>query len=765
MAIEIDKYLKITSGKANTNAAVRRNLNGNVFTTNDKVAHRGICYFDSADDVMSFFGSDSDEYRFAAKYFGFVSKSVTRAEKLSFYSWNFPDLDQEWKFYDFTVSANGLTYAKEEGSTNARIYDSLIEAVKLTGDHSVISIKFDSDLVTSTELYGDGIHVGQLQHVYIDLNGHKFSCLRHCVVNDGFCRITDSEFGGCMWTKGTTAYENNNSDKSLSSTIVSSGRLVIDHGWFGIGVPVYSYSAVNAGPAVEIVGGEATINGGAFTCKSTTQSLSASETPKKAAKSLKANAATANYTANSFIVTCAGYSRLEIKGGTFFGLPLGCVACRSASTDSVSRHPAVTIRGGNFYAGLPRTVAKAAQGDTWLCFVWSGSLNYLALQPTDIPYSNATEIGGILHDKLSYVRIEAGIFKVNVSSVLSRVKSNDIYHMFRGLVSVNRKGYYTKLSVDDYRVNYKIDESFYQYEKEIETYERTEKPVEALVRCNRIDDNFGAYCFLEHLTPTEIGEVAAHNATYNYKYLFSVDFPPDECKLVLRAVGGVSGTCFTLDKFNDFAKFMPMALFAATKYDRVNTTKVFMYQQFAGEKPSVETTTEANRYDAFDVDGMGTRYPVNYYGCTQQAGDLISFYQDGYNADGIDTACYCNEVWMKDAIAVELLNTFIAMEKIPANAVGEAMVKDAIISVLNEAITNGVIVTGKKLDNVQRTYVDRVLNEADAWNAVEDLGYSLKVEVKHRTLLGGRVQYYADYILVYSKGDAIRKVEGSDILI
>ena len=210
---------------------------------------------------------------------------------------------------------------------------------------------------------------------------------------------------------------------------------------------------------------------------------------------------------------------------------------------------------------------------------------------------------------------------------------------------------------------------------------------------------------------------------------------------------------------------MPMALFAATKYDRANATKVFMYQQFDGEKPSVTTSQEADLYDAFDVDGMGTRFPVNYYGCTQQAGDLISFYQDGYNADGLDTACYCNEIWLKDAISVELLNTFIAMEKIPANVVGEAIVKNAIISVLNEAITNGTVTVGKPLDNVQKTYIDSTAGEEDAWTVVESYGYWLNVVVKKRTLTGGRTQYYADYVLIYSKGDAIRKVEGSDILI
>ena len=822
MAIDINKYVKIVSGKPTTNAAVRRNLIANVFTQNDAIAHRGMVSFTESDDVKEVFGSGSDEYKFATKYFGFVSKSITRADSLAFSSWNYEALDKQWRFYDVRVFSSGIAYVKEEGVSAETIYDSLPEVMSSLGDYSVIKIKLEGDVIKNSDAsWNGGIKVGKNQHVYVDLNGYKFSIYNHCVTNEGFCRITDNTGNGCMWTTRTTngvAYASNSSGviyPSLSSTILSYGRLIIDNGWFGISNPTYSYTSVNYGPAVEIMGGEATINGGRFTCR-------------------QANVATGfNDVTYSFIATVKNFSRLTVNGGVFFGIPVGCLACDATEgVDTRSQFPAITVNGGSFYAGLPQAIATSTNR-AWFCFAWSGQIQEFSLLPTSTPntvttcirkndggfivahaslvsktseaactevgnyYYNSstnttkvmvdiglTEINGALElkqskdaatetgdyyikEEFSVIDIRGGRFVINNTALIAKpdMKSGDRYNLFRGRVAVHKDLYYVHRSITDYNFNYNVADAFYNFRCTIPEYKRIEKPADALDRCDRADDNFGSFCFMENLTLEEIGELAETNASYNHKYLYSVDFAPDDCKRILYRVRGASGTCFTLDKFNAFARFMPMALFAATKYDRVNATKVFMYQQFDGERASVTTSQDADKYDAFDIDGQGTRFPVNYYGATQQAGSLINFYQDGYNADGLDTACYCNEIWLKDAISVELLNTFIALEKIPADNVGEAIVRNAIISVLNEGIRNEAITTGKTLDNVQRAYVDRVAGEANAWENVETYGYWIDTTVKHRTLAGGKVQYYADYALVYSKGDAIRKVEGSDILI
>ena len=769
MAIEIDKYTKIVSGLSKTNSAVRRTLVANVFTQNDKVAHLGMKRFSNSDDVGDYFGNDSEEYKFASKYFGFLSKSITRAESIAFSAWNFQALDHEWKFYDAEITNNGVTLVRAEGSTSAFIYESIPEVMETLGDYSVINFKFSADFLTSASsasaavknLYADGIHIGELQHVYIDLNGHKFSCLNHCVVNEGFCRIYDSQWYGAMWTTNPTAYEKdakgNIVPQSVASTIVSTGRLIIDGGWFGNSEADYTYSNCNAGPAVEVLGGEATINGGQYTCKCTDPTkirVSSSTPPLAAAPQVDDNFV--DDTLYSFVMVASGYSVLTINGGTFYGLPIGCLGCDSDTVnDTKSKHSSIIVNGGHFYAGTPRYIDFTTTRD-WFCFAWAGRIAWLLLQQDDTPTT--------VTNAESVIDIRGGTYAINNTGLLANVKHDDIYYVFRGRVAVHKELYY-RHTEGDIPCNYNVAEDFYKFRSAIPEYERIEQPVEALRRCNLMDDNFGSFCFLDSLSVEEHKAVADLNASFSYKYLYSIDFAPEECKGVLFRVKGASGTCFTLDKFAAYARFMPMALFAATKYDRANATKVFMYQQFSGEKPSVTTTSEANRYDAFDVDGMGTHYPVNYYGCTQQAGKTISFYQDGYNADGVDTACYCNEIWLKDAIAVELLNTFMAMEKIPANNIGEAIIKNAITTILDEAIKNETITIGKGLDTVQKSYIDMAANEAEAWRFVEVYGYWLKVELKSRALAGGRTQYYADYVLVYSKGDAIRKVEGSDILI
>ena len=57
-------------------------------------------------------------------------------------------------------------------------------------------------------------------------------------------------------------------------------------------------------------------------------------------------------------------------------------------------------------------------------------------------------------------------------------------------------------------------------------------------------------------------------------------------------------------------------------------------------------------------------------------------------------------------------------------------------------------------------YIGQVLGNTDAWQDVYSNGYVLNIAIEKD---GNR--YVGKYILVYSKGDSVRKVEGSDILI
>lgn len=86
--ISITRYVDIVSGVGGANAVPRRDLILREVTQNQLVPAGAVALFNGADAVSAFFGEASDEYKVAAKYFGFVSKQITSPSKMSFVRWN-----------------------------------------------------------------------------------------------------------------------------------------------------------------------------------------------------------------------------------------------------------------------------------------------------------------------------------------------------------------------------------------------------------------------------------------------------------------------------------------------------------------------------------------------------------------------------------------------------------------------------------------------------------------------------------------------------
>ena len=332
------------------------------------------------------------------------------------------------------------------------------------------------------------------------------------------------------------------------------------------------------------------------------------------------------------------------------------------------------------------------------------------------------------------------------------------------------------------------------------TVYKADSAVEAISKVVSQDDNFGSFTFIcrnadgnvMDLGFEEIVQVAQWNHTNNYKFLYSVS--GDRTMLhdsgLAYMLSSYSGTVLTerpadtvyktYDSnknikseeerigINYFSAYIPMVLFATTNYSRENSTRNFMYQFFedttlresqVSEWWCKDPATVSNWNLARRLDDSN----INYIGETQQAGKIIRFYQDGYNTDGLDTACYCNEVWLKDAILCELLNAFITLERVPANDVGCSILKNRVLTVLDEAIANGTVMVNKELTTSQKEYIDRMTGVEGAWGNVVSSGYYLDISLRGKD--GDKsTAYMADYVLLYAKGDSIRKVEGSNIL-
>lgn len=273
-----------------------------------------------------------------------------------------------------------------------------------------------------------------------------------------------------------------------------------------------------------------------------------------------------------------------------------------------------------------------------------------------------------------------------------------------------------------------------------------------------LSDNFGSYAFIGlALDVTNIAEIGAWNSAQNFEYIFCGDVSDDNYAAVIDIAKGYKGLaiCYQPNQSALPAYLMPATIFASTNYSKVNGTVNYMYQQFPAQAVTVTTNALAQTLDALFI---------NYNGQTQKAGSKIEFFQDGYCADGTDIAVYANEIWLKDAVKTEILNLEVASEKIPANDDGIASILGVIQAVAGEALNNGTISVGKDLTNTQKAYITQLTGDNTAWQTIELNGYIIEINLVMQVVNGAN-KYIAEYSLIYSKGDSIRKVEGTHNLI
>ena len=273
-------------------------------------------------------------------------------------------------------------------------------------------------------------------------------------------------------------------------------------------------------------------------------------------------------------------------------------------------------------------------------------------------------------------------------------------------------------------------------------------------------NNFGSYAFMPTLDLAQIIESATWNKTNNVLYMYSIPVTLSNASAwadPVTGVGAIGGCCMTVSMTSgEYPEQVPMMIEAATNYAADNSVQNYMFQQFV-LTPSVSTDTSANSLDALSV---------NYYGQTQTAGQLLSFYQRGVMmglaTDPLDMNTYANEQWLKDAAGAQIMTLLLSLARVSANAQGVSQILAILQAVINQALNNGTISVGKTLSPIQQVYITELTNDPNAWYQVQNIGYWVDCVI---TSSGSPLVYTATYTLVYSKDDVIRKVNGTHVLI
>lgn len=287
-----------------------------------------------------------------------------------------------------------------------------------------------------------------------------------------------------------------------------------------------------------------------------------------------------------------------------------------------------------------------------------------------------------------------------------------------------------------------------------------QEPLDALLASVQVSDNFGSFAFIPTITAGQVAAVATQNDTYNVKFIYLHPMAAADAASLYGALSGYSGVACVLSPLaTEYPELLPAMVLAATDYNARNSVQNYMYQQ--------ATLTPAVLDDATATVMDNAR--VNYYGRTQTAGQFLDFFQRGVMmglaTDPVDLNTYANEMWFKDAAGAKILELLLSMARVSANATGRSQLLAVLQSVIEQAVFNGTISIAKPLNTTQKLYIGNLTGDEQAWQQVYRLGYWIDCVMQSYVTTDNRTEWKAVYTLIYSKDDAIRKVEGSHVLI
>ena len=279
----------------------------------------------------------------------------------------------------------------------------------------------------------------------------------------------------------------------------------------------------------------------------------------------------------------------------------------------------------------------------------------------------------------------------------------------------------------------------------------------------QINNNFGSFAFIPDLTVEEAEAAASWNNSRNVEFQFHQRVTSENAQAYYDALKGYAGTGLTLydpDVTDEYPWLLPCAILASQQWDKPAASANYNYQTDARLTATVSTDALADFYDAIRV---------NYYGVTQEAGTLLSFYQKGQLLGGSTAptamGVYANEQWFKASLKASFLNMFLAFNQVPADEVGEAIAYSYIDAAIAQAKLNGSIATGKQLTTTQKGFIAQLTNDENAWRDVSSKGWWRQVSINQDTDQSGVTTYYLDYTVVYAKRDSVDRVQGRHVLI
>lgn len=288
-------------------------------------------------------------------------------------------------------------------------------------------------------------------------------------------------------------------------------------------------------------------------------------------------------------------------------------------------------------------------------------------------------------------------------------------------------------------------------------------PLQAYTASVNISNNFGSFVMPDVAVLADVLAVAQANQANNVQYEYEVSVTPQNAITWATSLADIGGIALTVESpvgtlAAEYPEMCPGIILAATQYDKRKSAPNNMYKQFA-LTPSVTDGDVAAAYDTARV---------NYYGRTQVNGQMIDFYQDGVllglPVSPSDQNVWGNEAWLKSDISAGFMSLMLSLTQIPADDEGAGLVKAVIQATVDKGLFNGVILQQKTLNLTQQLFITQQTGSVLAWQQVAGISYWFDVQITSY-VDGGVTKYQAEYVLIYSKADSIRRITGSHELI
>lgn len=294
-------------------------------------------------------------------------------------------------------------------------------------------------------------------------------------------------------------------------------------------------------------------------------------------------------------------------------------------------------------------------------------------------------------------------------------------------------------------------------------FQAVQSPAEAFSDLIDRTNNFGGFMY-DSITPVTVEQavdVAALNHARNVEFMFSVGWTDmSDAEAFFAAARDLSGTWSQHSPSPVLSyPIAPLAILAATDFDSRQGVINYMFRDFSFPA-TVSTNAEADEADAVRL---------NYMGQTQTAGQTLKFLQRGVLMGSatapVDANVYANEMWLKDAARAALMGLLLSVSRVPANDDGRGMVRAILQDAVIRALNNGTISPGKTLSIQQKLYITQLTGDPRAHFQVANDGYWADVQMESYVTTDSRTEWRATYTLIYSKDDAIRRIDGRHVLI